>query len=105
MMDPNELPDYIFKELLPASKLYLDEKKLDKTHIFNVHLNDSKTILITALTTFLNKVKGIIRHDESGYLEVFGPIYIQQTCFLSKMVHDHIQITVITKYDDYFIDL
>lgn len=100
MMDLEELPDYIFNKLLSASKLYQDEKSIEKVNTFNLHLNDSRTILKSSLSAFISKVKGTIRHDESSYLEVEGPICVKQTCFLSGRDHDHIKIIVITKYDD-----
>lgn len=105
MMDPDELPDFIFNELLPVSKLYRDDKSIEKIHTFNIHLNESNTIVKTALTAFLNKVKGIIRYDECSYLEVIGPHYVKQTCFLTSTNHDHIQVIVKTRYDDPYSDL
>lgn len=103
-MDPEELPDYIFNELLSASKLYHDDKSLKKVSTFNLHLNDD-IVLRSAVSVFLNKVKGVIRRDECAYLKVEGPFYVDQTCFLSGTDHKHIQILVTTKYDDSFTDL
>jgi hypothetical protein len=98
-MNPEELTDYIFNELLSVSKLYQDDKSLEKVNTLNIHLNDSGTIVKSALSTFLSKVKGIIRHADSAYLEVEGPFYVKQTCFLSNTEHDHLLVVVITKYD------
>jgi hypothetical protein len=99
MIDPEELPDYIFNELLPASKLYHEEKKYERLHILNIHINESVAISKTAVSSFVNKVKGVIRRDECCYLEVEGPLYITQTCFICTNEHTHVQIIVVTDYD------
>ena len=92
MLNSEELPDYIFRELLPVSKLYQDEKSLNKINTLHICLDDSGMVSKGTISSFINKVKGIIRHDECCYLEVEGPIWLPP--------EKSVRIIITTKYDD-----
>lgn len=99
MFNIAELPDHIYKELSSVSKLYHDEKNINRVNTLDIHINDSETVVSNIVTSFISKVKGIIRRDECAYLEVEG-IYTLQTCYVSNVMHNHAKIIVTTKYDD-----
>jgi len=111
LLAPEDVSDYIFQELAPISRMYdhsgvwgvwgfmdTDNKR---TNILNIHIaNEYDVIPRETILPFITKNKGIIRRTESSYLEVEGPFYIKQNCFVNHHDHFHCEWKVTTLFKD-----
>ena len=106
LLAPEDVSDYIFQELAPVSRMYehldINEMANKRTNILNIHMKEGEddVILREAILPFITKTKGIIRRTESSHLEVEGPFYTKQCCFINHHDHYHCEWKITTLFED-----
>lgn len=105
LLAPEDVSDYIFQELAPISKMYDHVDSSDtankRTNILNLHIEKEFDVIPKeAILPFITKTKGLIRRTESSYLEVEGPFYVKQSCFINHNDHFHCEWKVTTMFED-----
>lgn len=85
MLVSEDITDYIF-QILQERKHFVNQ---DKTVTLNFHCDDCDTYSKDQIKKRVDACTTI-----SEAFEVEGPVYKEQTCFISRKTHQHIEFTI-----------
>lgn len=95
MLDPENVTDFIYQELSKVQCIcdnYDDSKNIN---ILNLHCSN-EVIAKNALNNFIVMMRGLILQHNPSYIEIEGPLLVNQKCFLNRKPHVHYEWNVIT---------
>jgi len=90
MLSPDDITEYIY-ERLPIGDT---QNPKVKKYTFNVHMTGY--VITSTVDVFVNRIRNQMLVSGGSNVDIVGPIYTDETCFINKSMHTHARWTITT---------